>query len=331
MHRCDTLSPEPMAIDLEQQQLRERIFELKANGYSLRQIMAELGVSMGKVQRELRKRADEVHAPEPPGPTWRPPAADAGMSTDPELREMQKAIALRRLRLQESRLGIEELEQERRRALLNGGGGSGGSDAMTAYLMGEMQRVRAELERRQSSGSAGLIDQLKELRDLGNTVALFAPPTGPTTATDVEFKLGLRRLDLEEQRILGQHEKELALRQKEVDSANMRNDALAKFIEGFGPVLQQLAVKWVDDRKPQPAAPGQPQLPGEPAAAQLASAEVEGHCPACQIGIAMLEGETQKCPGCGTVLACSAGQITIAAAGPAGDQPARRPVESVTY
>ena len=333
-----------MAVAADPGEVRRAIFELREQGVSIRNIAGQLGLSAGKVQRELAKPAGRAAGAAQNGAGALEPGgmmpAEPVYGLDPELRERQRGLALKRLALQETRLELDALEQQQRLALMQGGAGKGGdSGQMVAYLMGEISRVRERIDQQaQARGSAGIVEQLKELRDLGNTVALFAPPAGPTSPADVEFKLGLRRLDLEEQRIASQREQELALRQREVDSVNLRNDALAKFIEGFGPMLQQVAAKWLEDHGPKPG-----QLPaGTPALAVVdggeadggaRAGEVAGQCPACGVGIAMIEGERDsKCGACGTYLDCEGGVIRLsgrsgAAAG--GQGPA--PIPTVTF
>jgi hypothetical protein len=207
--------------------------------------------------------------------------------------------------------------------VMRGAGQGGGDQQLAAYLMAEMARLKDEIrDARAPAQQTSLIDQLDQLSKFSKTVATFATPPAATLAPEVQ--IALRRIDLEEQRIAKDREKELALRAAEAASENMRNDAIAKFIESFGPMLGQVAQKWLDDR----SAPPKPAMTlSAPAAAAEgpAAPEIEGACPVCGVGLAMPEGPAEKCPGCGTMLLAAGGQITVAngnGAGPRGE-PAR--------
>jgi len=310
-----------MAVDR-----RAEIFGLREQGVSIRGIAAELGLSAGKVQRELAKRADvhrgvgaAVEIPSTPNPV------EQLFGADPELAERQRAIQRKRLALQESDLELRGLEQQQRLALMRGGSQGNDGGQMAAFVLAEVGRLRDEIRDRPAKDPASLVDQLEQLSKLGRTVASFAPPTPPSSPAEVEFKVALARIDLEAQRIAKDREQEIALRAQQVASENMRNDAIARFIESFGPMLSQVAQKWLEDKNPRPAAA--PALPAA-AATQPAAIEIEGTCPRCAAGIAMSDGSSEKCPACGAMLVAAAGQITLADAAQNGHGPNPQPVQT---
>jgi|SRR5579864_1031185 len=305
--------------------LRAQIFELRAAGGTYRGIADQLGVSLGKVQRELRKSGNGATNGSAPQA-----AIEAGLDQlyeplglDPDIRQRQKAIALKRLTISEQRLELDQLEQTNRLALLKGARSGGGQDAqLSLYLMEQINQLRQELRQHPAGPEArGLIDQITDLQKLGNAIAAFAPPASPSGPADVEYRVALRRLDLEDQRLMREHENRLELERRRVGSENMRNEALAKFVEQFGPMLAQVAQKWVEDRSAPP--PSHPMaaaaLPAssEAAAAGPESAElIKGECPNCRTPLEISAGAAEKCPACGHALREQGGAIVAADARP---------------
>lgn len=316
-----------MALDL-----RSEIFDLRQQGVSIRGIAAALGVSKAKVQRELEKRSNQVNgsaAPAAAAATQPEPVMERmvamSASADPEIAERQRRIQVRRLELQESDLELRKLEQTQRLTILKGAANGGGGDqaGIAALLLAEVGRLRDELrDRGAAHGTQNLMDQLRMVKELGNTVASFAPPTPPSSPAEVEFKVALARINLEEQRIAKERENEISLRQRQVDSENMRNDAIAKFIENFGPALAGVAQKWLEDKATTPQAGPGPvvQIARTPTGSQAAlEGFVHGFCPACGAEMESSERSAFKCPGCGTMLVNSEGAI-VRATGQGGQQ-----------
>jgi hypothetical protein len=310
-----------MAIDQ-----RDQIFEMRRQDppISWSVIAGELGISRSKAQRLFNRRAPSSPAagaaPRLSVDLGLPPTAP-GLELDPEVAQRRRQIELRRLDLAESRLALDAIEQQQRVAVMQGRPG-GGDSAMVTMLFGEMARLRDRID----SGIANrepastITDELTKMVQLQKMVAALVPPpaAAPNSAVDLEWRLMNRRLDLEDQRLQRERDKELGLRQREVDSANMRNDAIAKFVESFGPMLSQVAQKYLEDRIPARAgaAAGQPALPAGDASRPAAAAadEVRGECPVCHTPIGKTTVEPEKCPGCGTLITIAGGQIVLAGA-----------------
>jgi hypothetical protein len=291
--------------------LRGEIFELRSQNppVSWSVIAGRLGISRSKAQRIFNRRAPLANST--PAAAREP----AGYELDPDIRERRKSVELARLQLAESDLSLRAIEQQQRLAVLQGKGGSDGQ--LVALLMGQLGDLKDALRELRNSGAGAprsVIEQLSEFATVQKTLASFAPTAAPSGAADLEWRLGIRRLDLEDQRIAREREKELALRQAEVDSVNMRNRTIAQFVESFGPMLSQVAEKYLEDRLPKrPAAgAGAPQLPATPGEPAAAVAEVQGSCPMCRIAVGKSSAEPEPCPGCGTMLTIDSGLIVVA-------------------
>lgn len=168
-----------------------------------------------------------------------------------------------------------------------------------------------------------LIDQLTDLQKLGSTIASFAPPSAPSGPADLDYKIALRKIDLEDQRLLRKDDAELKIRQSEASSVQMRNESLAKFIEQFGPTIGQLVTKWFEERqgKDQPATAAQPPQLSAAGTDQI----VKGSCPQCGQVLEMSGGSAEKCPACGFLVIVAGSEIVAAAGGQNGAAPAEVP------
>lgn len=319
---------------------RQAIFDLRAAGVSFRDIAQQLGISLGKVQRELKKRAPRGEATAADLSESNGSAAgvagagaagrDGWAELDPEIAERERAIRRRRLGLQESALELQALEQQQRLDVLRrAASSSGGNDQALLLLMREIDSLRADVRSGTAAAASSgglpqarsLIDQLGELQKLGSTIASFAPPSAPSGPMDLDYKIALRKIDLEDQRLLRRDDAELKIRTAEAASVQMRNEALAKFVEQFGPTIGAIVTKWFEDRqaKDQPAAStgATPALP--------AAEVVQGQCPQCAENLTMSAGGAEKCPACGFMVVVSGGAIVAAATDPNGNGGAPRP------
>lgn len=302
-----------MAIDQ-----RSEIFSLREQGVSIRQIAGQLGLSTGKVQRELAKRAGR-----PGGEAAQPSPAAAAVvvpvefASDPGLLERQRRIADKRLALQESDLELRGLEQQQRLAMMQGAKAGDTSSQMMLLVLDRVEKMNERLSQQGAPrDTPDLIGRLGELKTLGNTIASFAPPTPPSSPAEVEFKVALARIQLEEQRLEKSRADEMVVRQQQAASENMRNEAIARFVESFGPILGSVAERWLTERSG--VAQASPQLSataGDPSAGDGAEpspvdvGEIRGACPVCGVELAISEGARERCPGCGAQLLAEAGVI----------------------
>lgn len=303
-----------MAIDL-----RDQVFELRRQDppVSWSKIAEQLGISRSRAQRLFNRKATPASSSPvtstPMPPAWHP-AVDASLPVDPSIADARRRLELRRIADAEQDLELRSLERQRRLQLMQGGG----DGAATAMLMSQIDRLERKLEDRpgaQREREPSLLDQLNDLSKLSDVVQKFAPPASPSASADLEWRVRLAALDREDRRLMEQHEKELALRQREADSTLMRNNAIAQFVEAFGPTITKLAEKFVEDR----TAPAQSQQLAIQHAGtmvpmqQRASSpiEVEGECPVCRTPIGKSSAEPEKCPGCGEWLTIRDGQLAV--------------------
>ena len=291
-------------------------------------IAAQLGISIGKVQRELAKfnHGANGNGSAPPGAPLVPPF-------DPELQDYRRGLELDRIKLARQRLEVDRAELDHRMALLSEAGKKGGDSAMWALVMGEINRLRESIAHGPAAGSngAGIIDELSRLREVGEIVKAMAPPPAMSGREGVEFNIALERIRQENERILREKQAELENRRIEIEGQAARDHALAKLIEGLGPVAARAAEKWVETRTngAAPAAGGgvPPALPEGTAAANSAGSG-RGHCPRCGYppGDQEMElvpsGGEDKCPGCSANLTVLEGRIALAGAAAGAAPPA---------
>lgn len=304
---------------------------------SFRQIAQQLGVSVGKVQRELARANLEAMG----GGSAAPAGAmfESPLGLDSELREHRKRLEMGRLELAGRRMELDRAELDQRMAMLQQGaaGGKGGdSSAMVAMLLGELNRLRDQIARPQSAGHEGLIDTLSQFREVGEIVKAMAPPPSMSGREGLEFNIALERIRSENERIMREREAEISIRRRQVEGQAARDDALAKMIEQFGPVVAAAAQRYVEQHMSgaagQPSPPPASATPGLPAAGSKPSGSAEagdassagrGHCPRCNYppGDQDMEliptGAEDRCPGCGAGLAVAEGRIVLAGAEPA--------------
>lgn len=330
-------------------EIRDLIVQLRREGgpgSSYRAIAARLGISVGKVQRELAKAQVEAVAPGSANidgassSATRPPAGEIllgsvlGGGLDPEVREARRKLELRKIQLEESLLEARELDAKTRLAALKSSGSGGGGDgALLAYVLSELTRLREGSAAAQGAATkpTSMIDTLQEFRQVGEIVKSFAPPN-PVSREDLELQIAISRINAESQRILRTQEEELSIRRRQIEGQAARDDAVAKMIEQFGPVLQAYLTKRIEegDRKPagagdQAEAPALPAAVGSDASASTrATGEVgRGNCPRCgyppdnssgpqHMELTATGGPDDKCPGCGAQLGVREGRIVLA-------------------
>lgn len=282
-----------------------------------RQIAAQLGISVGKVQRELARSNENGTAPAGQA------IEAAAMGIDPELRESRRRLEMGRLELAGQRLQLDKAELDQRMTLIQGASQKGGDGAMFALLLGEINRLRESIGRPGGSAGAGIIDELSHFREIGEIVKAMAPPPTLSGREGVEMQVALERIRSENERIFRERQGELDMRRLEIEGQAARDHALAKLIEGLAPVAAAAAQKYVETRI------GNPPLAALPAAGAAANPPPQdstpassgrGHCPRCNYppGDQEMElvasGGEDKCPGCSVGLAIEAGRIVLAGA-----------------
>src|SRR5579871_5982198 len=316
-----------MAVDV-----RSEIFRLRQQDPPLSHsaIAQQLGVSKSRVQRELNRTArgggsssssssngdggDQV--------VHHQARLDPVLAADPELLERKKAVELARLATQELEAKARLLEAETKLELLRNPSGAGRDGQMVAILMQEIRGLR-EVGRRLAAGQQGpppksLVDQLGEFRQMGEVMRSFAPPSPPSSAAELEFKVALQRLEFENQRVLKQLEDEMAERREKWEGQRARDEAIAKAIDNFSPLAALAAEKWLRDQQQEEKPPEQ-LLPPAPAQGERPTViqggqppEVRGPCPNCGAELAMTPGGPgDPCPACGVKLLVSEGQIAL--------------------
>lgn len=311
--------------------LREEIFRLRAQDppVSIRKIAALLGVSAGRVQRELDARAagqvageNGANGSNGEGPL---PRGNQIQILDPDLRDRRQAVERRRLALQEAELEARELETRNRLEVLKraGGGGPGGDPTFASLVIEELRDLRHRIDARpQTSQSQSVVQALTEFSELGRVVRDFTPARAPTSALDLEFEIANQRVKEESQRILRKAELEAAIAKTKAEGEAARNHAMAKVIEDVGPALITAAAKWFEAQSKTsepagtaPAAGGTaaPTLGGGTASSDApGSAAVKGYCPRCGAGemeIVPTGTDADHCPACGLILAVENGTI----------------------
>jgi hypothetical protein len=278
-----------------------------------RQIAAQLGISVGKVQRELARASFE-------GQAGALPPAPPVLNFDPEVTDSRRRLEMGRLELAQQRLALDRLELEQRMNLIQSAqAGKGDNGPMLALLLGEIGRLREHVAGGgAATGRGGLIDTLQEFRDVGEIVKAMAPPPAVSGRDGVEMTIALERIRQENERIFREREAELGMKRLEIEGQAARDHALAKLIEGLGPVAAQAAQTWVE-RQNSASRPA-PAMAALPAAAADPASSGRGHCPRCSYppGDQEMElvasGGEDKCPGCSALLAVVDGKIALAAA-----------------
>jgi predicted RNA-binding Zn-ribbon protein involved in translation (DUF1610 family) len=304
-----------MAVDL-----RSEIFRLRADGFSFGKIAEQLGTNKSRVQRELSKTAREV---EPGGNgasdyVSEPPIM-RGHTDDPEVAQARKAFQLEQLETQRAIERARRIEAERRVQLMEHPDGAGNGNALAAIVLQELQRMREEQRATKISSppppAPSLTDQLQQFRQMADTVQSFAPPRAPSTAVDLEFKVAMERLNLEERRLATQQEADAAERRERMASEFRRNEAVAKAIEEFAPVASAAIQHWFEEKAqaaapPPPVVLPAPEQNGAPAKpVVLQPEEVVGQCPRCGAQLAISGEGDFPCPGCGQPVVAVEGRL----------------------
>ena len=279
---------------------------------SYRQIAAQLGISLGKVQRELAQfNLQAAGGPVSVGPQ--------PITFDPDVADSRRRLEMGRLGLAQQRLELDRMELEQRMEILKAAsaGKGGESGPMFALLLGEINRLRESMARGPAGGAGGgLIDELSRFREVGEIVKTMAPPPAMSGREGVEFSIALERIRQENERILRERQAELDNRRLEIEGQSARDHALAKLIEGLAPVAAQAAEKWIATQSPAPAPAVQLEPPAAAAAAAAGAAGL-GHCPRCSYPPGDQEMElvptgSDVCPGCAAPLTVADGRIVLA-------------------
>lgn len=293
---------------------------------SYRQIAAQLGISLGRVQRELAKAGEGGEASPAPG-------AAPFVFADPEVADSRRRLEMGRLELAQQRLALDRMELEQRMNLLTAAqtGKGGDNGPMLAYLVGELARLRESAARPPAGSGGGIIDELSRFREVGEIVKAMAPAPTLSGRDGVEMQVALERIRAENERIFRERQAELDTKRIEIEGQAARDHSLAKLIDGFGPVAAQAAQAWVERQSKPAPAPMVPMLEASGPAAAGPGAVGRGHCPRCNYppGDQEMElvptGGEDRCPGCSALLAVTDGQIVIAgaarSAAPAGAAP----------
>lgn len=301
-------------------------------------IAAQLGVSVGKVQRELAK----FNAGQNGNGAASAPAAPPAF--DPELSDHRRRLELDRIELARKRLDVDKLELDHRMALLTEAGKKGGDSAMWALVMGEINRLRESIAHGApggQGGNLGIVDELSHFREVSEIVKAMAPAPTMSGREGLEFNIALERIRTENERIWREKQSELENRRIEIEGQAARDHALAKLIEGLGPVASRAAEKWVESRTnggQAPASNGAGGPPALPEGAASAAAAGRGHCPSCgyppndQEMELIPSGGEDKCPGCSANLTVVDGRIALvgSAAAAGGASPAGRVAQPST-
>lgn len=286
-----------------------------------RQIAAQLGISVGKVQRELaRVAAGETEGGQAP----------PMIPLDPDVAESRRRLEMGRLSLAQQRLELDRLELEQRMEIIrNAAGGKGGeSGPMFALLLGEINRLRESMARPAGpTGGAGIIDELSRFREVGEIVKAMAPAPTLSGREGVEMQVALERIRAENERIFRERQAELDMKRTEIEGQAARDHSLAKLIEGLAPVAAQAAQAWIERQNPTPPAGAgpTPAMLEAPGAAPV-GAVGRGHCPRCnyppgdqEMELIATAGADDHCPGCSAPLSVADGRIVIAGqAAPSG-------------
>jgi hypothetical protein len=290
-----------------------------------RQIAAQLGISVGKVQRELA-RATVGGEPAGPGPA---------PVFDPEVSDSRRRLEMGRLELAQQRLGLDRMELEQRMSLLQSAstGKAGDNGPMLAYLVGELARLRESTARPPAGG--GIIDELSRFREVGEIVKAMAPAPVLSGRDGVEMQVALERIRAENERIFRERQAELDMKRVEVEGQAARDHSLAKLIEGLAPVAAQAAQTWIERQaKPAPA-PMVPMLEASGSAAAPAGPSGLGHCPRCnyppgdqEMELVPTGGPDDRCPGCSAALIVVEGRIALAGTAPRQAPAGAAPVAS---
>jgi hypothetical protein len=278
-----------------------------------RQIAAQLGISVGKVQRELAR----ANVPEAAAG-----AAPALIAFDPEVSDSRRRLEMGRLDLARQRLDLDRMELEQRMTMIEAAkaGKSGDNASMFVLLLGEINRLRESMARPAGAGAGGLIDELSRLREVGEIVKAMAPAPTMSGREGVEMTVALERIRAENERIFREREAELQTRRLEIEGQAARDHALARMIEGLAPVAAAAAQKYVETRIGPKPATGPLLTEAAPAPAGQAVASGRGHCPRCNYppGDQEMElvpsGGDDVCPGCSALLAVEGGRIVLAGA-----------------
>lgn len=304
--------------------LRDEIFRLRSQDppVSIRKIAAELGISAGRVQRELAARAARPSGGDEDGEPRRGVTMLTGGAGDPVFADQRRAIEERRLRLQAQRLEAEEMEMENRLEVLRRASGGGGTDATFAQLViEELRDNRRRLDALQQapaqSGAGGLLHTLNEYSELGKVIGGFAPPRAPSSALDLEYEIARQRMQDESNRILKKAELEAQIAQTKAAGEAARNHAIAKVVEEMGPAFVAAAIKYFErpvaaSTGGAPAPAGASSTPAPAAMPVLGAVAVKGYCPRCGAGEMELiptGTDEDKCPACGLSLVVENGEI----------------------
>lgn len=300
---------------------------------SYRQIAVQLGISVGRVQREYAKAINGGAAmPSSGGLPAAAPLIDPAVAGDPDVLHRRRQLELRRISLSELDLEARELELRNRLTLLKGSDGSGNA-GLAALVLSELNRLRESM-----AAGAGrqpsMVDSLTEFRAMADLVKSFAPAS-PVTGADLELQIAVARINEESQRLARKEQTAQEIERIRAEGQAQRDDAIAKLIEGMSPVLSTYLTRRIEEGdKPRPASSSGDQGGQAPAAprAELTSGSGRGHCPRCGYPPPDAAGHVQEmeltptggkdeCPGCGALLAVDAGKITLAAAASNGHAP----------
>jgi hypothetical protein len=307
---------------------RAAIFELRAQvgpdgkPMSYGKIAAARGVSKSRVEMVL-KRPGNVPIHDAGGDLgngqYSPPP---GAPADPE----QQALNQDRIALQRARLRADRLEQDRRAALLENPG-QGGSGTMLLLLDGQLQQLRAEITRLAARAPAApappppppapsLAAQLSDFRAVSETVQAFAPSRPASSALELELETARAHLAIEERERMRRLDIDERERMERAAGERARGEAIARLIEGTGPLLAAALQKWLEGTPAASgaAAPGAapPALLPVPGGGTMpAPGTVSGPCPNCgaQLQLSPEPGKVDRCPRCELALAVVNGEI----------------------
>jgi hypothetical protein len=307
--------------------LRSEIFRLRQQDppISMARIAQQLGITKSRVQRELDKTARERSTGQAAGDYIEhvPPTGD------PALDDQRRLLESDRLDLQRIDLQTKRLEAARRLQLLEHPDGAGNGNALAAIVLQELSRLREAVARPPTAPAAppqpSLIDQLSQFRQMADTVASFAPPKAPSSSVELEFKVAMERLNLENQQITRRFEIEADERRERMASQRSRDEAIARAIDQAAPLLTAAAENWFKEKAAPSAQPswsptvipgGASAVPSTsaasaPPAAGLIPGEVAGECPVCGKALAITTptGPDDRCPQCGQLLMVVDGAI----------------------
>jgi hypothetical protein len=310
---------------------RAAIFQLRGQvgpdgkPMSYGKIALALGVSKSLVEKEL-KRPGNLPITDDGGAPAEPYTPPLSAGADPELASAQRAFNQERVELARLRLRADRLEQERRMQLLENPGQAGNATLMMLFE-GQMRQLRDEITRlssRQPSAPAAaalpahqpsFVDQLTQFRQVSETMQSFAPPSAPSSAVELEFKVAMERLNMEERERTQRLTMEQREREDRAAGERLRNDAIARLIEQTGPLLAGALQKWISDQPGNGAAPAAATaplvLPTPGGGVMPAHGVVTGPCPQCGAALRFHPepGQDDRCPRCQLLLAVVDGEI----------------------